>query len=78
MIRSLVLGASCVLLSLVPAQARSTRTASAEPAATEQQPSAVRPVSVTVPESNQVCGRSRRRLWLEGEGWVVRKISTCR
>ncbi len=76
MIRSLVLGASCVLLSLAPVEARSTRTASAEPAAAEVQPSAVRPVSVT--ESNQVCGRSRRRLWLEGEGWVVRKISTCR
>ncbi|MCJ2068766.1 hypothetical protein MKK75_08115 [Methylobacterium sp. J-030] len=24
------------------------------------------------------CSRARRRLWIEGEGWVVRRITTCR
>ncbi|MCJ2062037.1 hypothetical protein MKK63_04885 [Methylobacterium sp. J-088] len=24
------------------------------------------------------CSRTRRRLWIEGEGWVVRRITTCR
>lgn len=24
------------------------------------------------------CSRSRKRLWVEGEGWVVRRITTCR
>jgi hypothetical protein len=24
------------------------------------------------------CSRSRRRLWVEGEGWIVRRITTCR
>ncbi len=23
------------------------------------------------------CGKSRKRLWVEGEGWVVRKVTTC-
>ncbi len=77
MLRTLILGATCALLSIASADARPTRTASAEPVVQEA-PSGVRPVSMTTPDSNQVCGRSRRRLWLEGEGWVVRKVSTCR
>ena len=24
------------------------------------------------------CSRPRRRLWVEGEGWVVRRITVCR
>lgn len=24
------------------------------------------------------CSRYRRRLWVEGEGWIVRRITTCR
>jgi hypothetical protein len=77
MFRTLILGVACAVLGLASADARPTRTASAEPVAQEA-PSAVRSVSMTTPENNQVCGRSRRRLWLEGEGWVVRKVSTCR
>ena len=23
------------------------------------------------------CAQSRRRLWVEGEGWVVRRVTTC-
>jgi hypothetical protein len=23
------------------------------------------------------CARSRMRLWVEGEGWIVRKVTTC-
>jgi hypothetical protein len=23
------------------------------------------------------CARSRKRLWVEGEGWIVRKVTTC-
>lgn len=77
MLRTLILGAACALFGIASAEARPTRTASAEPVAQEAS-SGVRPVSMTTPEANQVCGRSRRRLWLEGEGWVVRKVSTCR
>jgi nucleoid-associated protein YgaU len=24
-----------------------------------------------------VCDKSRKRLWVEGEGWVVRRVTTC-
>ncbi|WP_430911162.1 hypothetical protein [Methylobacterium sp. sgz302541] len=24
------------------------------------------------------CNKARRRLWVEGEGWVVRRVTTCR
>jgi hypothetical protein len=23
------------------------------------------------------CNRSRKRLWVEGEGWIVRRVTTC-
>jgi len=29
-------------------------------------------------DDDATCSRSRRRLWIEGEGWVVRRITTCR
>lgn len=24
------------------------------------------------------CTRARKRLWVDGEGWVVRRVTTCR
>lgn len=24
------------------------------------------------------CTKSRRRLWVDGEGWIVRRVTTCR
>lgn len=38
----------------------------------------VRPVSATEGEDDANCSRIRRRLWVEGEGWIVRRITTCR
>lgn len=38
----------------------------------------VRPVSVTEEDDGGTCSRIRRRLWVEGEGWIVRRITTCR
>ncbi|WP_246685492.1 MULTISPECIES: hypothetical protein [unclassified Methylobacterium] len=29
-------------------------------------------------EDGGTCSRMRRRLWVEGEGWIVRRITTCR
>ena len=29
-------------------------------------------------DEDATCSRARRRLWIEGEGWVVRRITTCR
>lgn len=39
----------------------------------------VRTVAVTEGEDDTSnCSRARRRLWVEGEGWIVRRITTCR
>jgi hypothetical protein len=32
--------------------------------------------SVTAADDDK-CLRSRKRLWVEGEGWVVRRVTTC-
>ncbi len=29
------------------------------------------------PNTEANCARSRMRLWVEGEGWIVRKVTTC-
>ena len=41
---------------------------------------AVTPVAaVTEAEDDATtCSRARRRLWVEGEGWIVRRVTTCR
>lgn len=28
-------------------------------------------------DEEPACARPRRRLWVEGEGWVVRRVSAC-
>jgi hypothetical protein len=28
-------------------------------------------------EEDANCTKSRKRLWVEGEGWVVRRVTTC-
>ena len=34
--------------------------------------------SVEVPEEQPLfCKRGRKRLWVEGEGWIVRRVRTC-
>lgn len=41
---------------------------------------AITPVAaVTETEDDTAnCSRTRRRLWVEGEGWIVRRVTTCR
>jgi hypothetical protein len=37
---------------------------------------AVRPV-VAASSDDAACTKARRRLWVDGEGWVVRRIAIC-
>jgi hypothetical protein len=30
------------------------------------------------PEDDAACLTARKKLWVEGEGWIVRRITTCR
>jgi hypothetical protein len=41
---------------------------------TDRQPETTSAVSVS---SDPACQRSRKRLWVDGEGWVVRRVTTC-
>ncbi|UMY18748.1 hypothetical protein MMB17_05345 [Methylobacterium organophilum] len=41
--------------------------------------SPVKPVSVGEAEEEATnCMKPRKRLWIEGEGWVVRRVTICR
>ena len=41
-------------------------------------PSAERPVSWTAGEPEaRACSRTRRKLWQDGEGWVVKAVRSC-
>ncbi|MCJ2034076.1 hypothetical protein [Methylobacterium sp. J-068] len=57
--------------------------ATAAPSLPDREPGkapAITPVAaVTEAEDDAAnCSRSRRRLWVEGEGWIVRRVTTCR
>lgn len=32
----------------------------------------------TGPASDAACSKVRKRLWVDGEGWIVRRVSICR
>ncbi|MCJ2096098.1 MULTISPECIES: hypothetical protein [unclassified Methylobacterium] len=77
-IRSTAAGAASALLLLA-----SLANAQAAPGATETKvaeaaPPQVHPVAAVERDDEASCSRARRRLWIEGEGWVVRRITTCR
>ncbi|MEA1833987.1 hypothetical protein U8607_18015 [Methylobacterium durans] len=72
---------------VAPAEARAgkkpaaQKPATAEPAATASVTAAAKAPGVTwtageAPAAN--CTRSRRKLWQEGEGWIVRTVTACR
>jgi hypothetical protein len=78
---ALLFGSTLLLVPLAPAdaapergrpaaaQADKTKLAEADPATTSSLSKAV--------EEEPACARPRRRLWVEGEGWVVRRVSAC-
>jgi hypothetical protein len=91
--RRLGLVASTALIGLViaasPAKPTVPRDQGAPPAATEARPEAPRatpvpsrPVRVVtkyaaLDAEAPACPRVRRKLWVEGEGWIVRSVSRC-
>lgn len=38
----------------------------------------VRPAEAEAEEESANCSKLRRRLWIEGEGWIVRRVTICR
>jgi hypothetical protein len=78
LIRSTALGAASALLLLAGLATGQAGPASNETKVAEAAPSQVHPVAAVERDDDASCSRARRRLWIEGEGWVVRRITTCR
>jgi hypothetical protein len=34
--------------------------------------------TLVVATSDPSCARARRKLWVDGEGWIVRRVAVCR
>ena len=79
-IRSLTAGAALLLSTLAAAQAAPGQAATpvAEAKLADATPQQVHPIAAVDRDDDATCSRMRRRLWIEGEGWVVRRITTCR
>jgi hypothetical protein len=59
-----------------PAADRGTRQVAE---ATQVRPvSDVRPAEAEPEEEGANCSKLRKRLWIEGEGWLVRRVTICR
>ena len=82
-----ILAAMCIAgsLSLLPGSAMATQ--GADHAATKQAAQKTTTLASQDPETTSsieigrtedvACDRSRKRLWVEGEGWIVRRVTTC-
>jgi hypothetical protein len=80
---ALLFGSTLVLVPLTPAEAAPPERgrAAVAPAATtklaEADPATTSSLAKTAIDEEPACSRPRRRLWVEGEGWVVRRVSAC-
>ena len=77
-IRSTAFGAASALLLFSAVTQAEAAPAGTETKVAEASPQQVHPVAAVEREDDATCSRARRRLWIEGEGWVVRRITTCR
>lgn len=86
-IRLPLLAALCVAgsLSLLPGTAMATH--GVDHAGTKEAAQKTTTLAAQDPETTSsietgksegvACDRSRKRLWVEGEGWIVRRVTTC-
>jgi hypothetical protein len=73
---SLAAGSAAAGSSSARATKSTTAVVAAEPSrAASQDPLTTSSVNAAEEQGN--CLRSRKRLWVEGEGWVVRRVTTC-
>jgi hypothetical protein len=81
---ALLAGSALLFVASAPAQAapqeRSRAAADskmARPKVAQAEPVTTSSIATTASDDQPACDRPRRRLWIEGEGWVVRRVSTC-
>ncbi|GEP00189.1 hypothetical protein GCM10007887_06210 [Methylobacterium haplocladii] len=36
------------------------------------------PAAAIEDDDSATCSKSRKRLWVEGEGWIIRRVTICR
>lgn len=83
----LALGGLVAITSYPPAEAKDPVTKA--PAKVEAPRPAVRALTTdvvqtaqaetaTAAEDDAACTKIRKRLWVDGEGWIVRRVSVCR
>ena len=88
---ALLIGSAIVVAGGGPADAAPAPGAKASPAASAKaSPAVAIPKTPVLPDEPKVayskaeaedvgnCFSSRRKLFVEGEGWIVRKVTTCR
>ena len=81
---ALLVGSAVLFVPLAPVQA-APQERSRSPAEikvvgsklAQAEPTTTGSLSKAVSDEQPGCDRPRRRLWIEGEGWVVRRVSTC-
>ena len=86
-LRRLAYVAAAVALTVATSHARTAIPTSPEPAAPAAQLTAPEPRPVSRPARPGVkkvalvdpasCQKVRRKLWVEGEGWIVRAVARC-
>ena len=81
---ALLIGSAVLFVPLAPAQAapkERTRAAAdikmAGSKPTQAEPTTTSSIAKAPGDEQSACDRPRRRLWIEGEGWVVRRVSAC-
>jgi hypothetical protein len=81
---ALLIGSALLLVAPAPAEAapqeRSRATTEMKIAGSklaQAEPATTSSLGKGAADEQPVCDRPRRRLWVEGEGWVVRRVSAC-
>ena len=80
---ALLVGSAIVVLPLAPVQAaprerpRPAASLKAEAKLAQAEPATTGSLSKTPTDEQPSCDRARRRLWVGGARWVVRRVSTC-
>lgn len=73
----LVLFGACAVPALAAPSADRGAKQMAE--ATQVRPiSDARPAEAEAEDDGAICSKLRRRLWIESEGWIVRRVTICR
>ena len=71
------LAAGFAALAATAVQAAPTAPTAPTTKAVEATGSVTRAVATEEPVEAPGCTKARRRLWVESEGWIVRRITTC-